>query len=85
VQCWGSNSSGELGDGTTKDSNVPITAAVPLGFAEAVGTGFDHACAISKNAAVQCWGGNAYGQLGDGEVAPGAWAPWPVAAGWLLP
>jgi alpha-tubulin suppressor-like RCC1 family protein len=86
VQCWGSNSSGELGDGTTKDFNVPITAAVPLGFAEGIGTGLDHACAISKNGGVQCWGDNSYGQLGDGVTgAPGPWAPWPVAAGWLLP
>ena len=86
VQCWGSNFSGALGDGTTKDSNVPIWAGVPLGFAEAIGTGFDHACAISKNGGVQCWGGNAYGQLGDGvSAAPGPWVPWPVAAGWLLP
>ncbi len=85
VQCWGSNFSGALGDGTTKDSNVPVTAAVPPGFAEGVGTGFDHACAISKRGGVQCWGDNSYGQLGDGVTAPGASAPRPVAAGWLMP
>ena len=49
VADWGSNFSGALGDGTTKDSNVPIQAAVPLGFAEAIGTGFDHACAIVQD------------------------------------
>jgi alpha-tubulin suppressor-like RCC1 family protein len=85
VQCWGGNFSGALGDGTTNDSNVPIQAAVPLGFAEAIGTGFDHTCAISKSGGVQCWGDNSYGQLGDGGIAPGPWVPWPVAAGWLLP
>src|SRR5688572_8587683 len=85
VHCWGNNFSGTLGDGTTNDSNVPIQAAVPLGFAEAIGTGFDHACALSKSGAVQCWRDNSNGRLGDGVTAPGAWAPWPVAAGWLLP
>ena len=72
MMCIGLNNFGQFGDGTTKDSNVPIWAGVPLGFAEAIGTGFDHACAISKNGAVQCWGDDTYGQLGDGvSAAPG--------------
>ncbi len=31
-----------------------------------VAAGDDHACAITKTGAAQCWGANTYGQLGNG-------------------
>ncbi len=45
----------------------PVVEGESRSAQQAIGTGFDHACAISKNGAVQCWVGNAYGQLGDGS------------------
>lgn len=73
VKCWGHNYDGVLGDDSTVDSRVPVEV---LGLASgviAVSTGGDHICAVTAAGAVKCWGGNAYGQLGDGAtVSSGA-------------
>jgi Tol biopolymer transport system component/alpha-tubulin suppressor-like RCC1 family protein len=64
--CWGVNSSGELGDGTTarwQDSPVPVTGG--LAFA-AVSVGERHTCGVTTGGAAYCWGSNLRGQLGDG-------------------
>jgi alpha-tubulin suppressor-like RCC1 family protein len=72
VQCWGSNSDGQLGDGNGGTtffepqafSLVPVTVS-GLSDAEAVFTGNEHSCAVTRSGRVQCWGENSYGQLGD--------------------
>lgn len=66
--CWGTNASGQLGDGTT--TNRPGPAAVPglTGVAE-VAAGPGHACARGAGGQVWCWGANDEGQLGDGTYA----------------
>ena len=73
--CWGDNNYGQLGDGTTTDSdeNGPQAVIGGLKFARiAVGDG--HTCAITTRGAAYCWGSNAggedesFGQLGDGTT-----------------
>jgi alpha-tubulin suppressor-like RCC1 family protein len=71
VACWGDNASGQLGNGTTKDSPSPVAVtglsgatAVSVGLCNAVRTS---ACALLSDGTVQCWGDNTYGQLGDGS------------------
>jgi len=74
--CWGSNSTGQLGGGTTTDSPVPIAA---LGLESGVTTlalGSSHTCALTGAGGVWCWGYNGYGQLGDGTTT---WRYSPVA------
>jgi len=68
LKCWGLNSSGQLGNGTTNLLNgTPIT--VPgLSNVTAVGTGYDFTCASLSDGTVKCWGANANGQLGDGTT-----------------
>ncbi|CAM3714312.1 IPTL-CTERM sorting domain-containing protein [Paracidovorax anthurii] len=69
VRCWGSNSSGQLGDGTTTQRNTPVAVSgLGSGVAAIVG-GSAHTCALTTAGAVQCWGANDFGQLGDGVSA----------------
>lgn len=65
LACWGANSQGQLGDGTTTNRAHPVAVAM-LSSAVAVGTGVAHSCAIAAPGALLCWGSNAYGQLGLG-------------------
>ncbi len=69
--CWGSNSNGQLGDGTNYGSAQPITP-YKLGEngAVAISAGTYHTCAIldETGSPVQCWGSNDNGELGDGTT-----------------
>ncbi len=65
VKCWGYNSLGQLGDGTTQDRSAP-TDVVGVSNAIQVSVGESHACALTSDGGVKCWGSNHEGQLGDG-------------------
>jgi alpha-tubulin suppressor-like RCC1 family protein len=63
--CWGDNTYGQLGDGTTASSFAPIAVAGGLTF-QAVSAGGDFTCGITTSGAAYCWGDNWDGQLGLG-------------------
>ncbi len=63
--CWGSNDSGQLGDGTTMDSNVPVAVSGGLTF-QSVSAGHFHSCGVTTTAHAYCWGHSNSGALGDG-------------------
>jgi alpha-tubulin suppressor-like RCC1 family protein len=70
TRCWGSNGSGELGDGTNSNRSTPVTAVQspggpPLLGAQALALGYQHACALTGGE-IKCWGSNLHSQLGDG-------------------
>ncbi len=67
VLAWGSNSSGELGDGTNTDSTTPVAVKLPPGTTvTAIAAGTFHTLALSSAGTVLAWGGNFSGELGDG-------------------
>jgi alpha-tubulin suppressor-like RCC1 family protein len=66
VKCWGLNSNGQLGDGTTTDRSSPVQVAMSGEKTIMVSAGSYHTCAISIDRTVMCWGDNWNGQIGDG-------------------
>ena len=73
LYCWGPNDDGQLGNGSTTDSDVPVLALVNGPITQAV-TGYspyagDFTCALTSSGQVYCWGANDVGQLGNGTSA----------------
>jgi alpha-tubulin suppressor-like RCC1 family protein len=64
VSCWGYNNVGQLGDGTTTSSAVPVPVT-GMAQATSLAGGDYHTCAMGTSGAVSCWGSNESGQLGD--------------------
>lgn len=128
--CWGSNAEGQLGDGTSTDSTVPVAAntdglsrdltfsdidaggnqtcaldtsgkaycwgagraktPTPVlgGFSYSRvsvggGGGADHACGLTQQGSVLCWGDNVWGSLGDGTQQEST-TPVPVSTSGVL-
>jgi len=69
VQCWGANSSGQLGNGSTTDSSSPVSV-IGIFTSTAVAAGGNNTCALLSDGTVKCWGDNFYGQLGNGTTMP---------------
>lgn len=63
--CWGTNSNGQLGNGTTTASNVPVTTT---GSWKLISAGGNHNCGIRADGTAWCWGSNTNGQLGTGTT-----------------
>ena len=69
VDCWGLNDAGQLGNGSEKDSSIPVpvsdlTGTELLTNATQVSAGFSTTCALLDSGKVNCWGLNNDGQLG---------------------
>jgi alpha-tubulin suppressor-like RCC1 family protein len=56
--CWGDNRQGQLGDGTTTTSNVPVAAAAGFTFTE-ISVRFANTCALDATGILYCWGRDA--------------------------
>ena len=68
VFAWGYNTDGELGDGGTANSHVPVKVKLPAGTkVTAIAAGELHSLAVTSTGTVLAWGGNNFGQLGDGS------------------
>jgi alpha-tubulin suppressor-like RCC1 family protein len=68
VQCWGSNTYGQLGDGSTAQSGAPVDVVGLGAGVTSLDTGDQHACAVTASGGVVCWGRNDRGQLGNGST-----------------
>jgi alpha-tubulin suppressor-like RCC1 family protein len=67
VRCWGFNTSGQLGNGSTATVVVSPVTVSGLSDAVAVATSGSHTCALQASGGMRCWGNNQFGQLGDGS------------------
>lgn len=73
VVAWGANDHGQLGDGTTRDSSVPVPVRAPdgrdgrLGDVVALSANTDFSMALRRDGTVVTWGVGASGQRGTGE------------------
>jgi alpha-tubulin suppressor-like RCC1 family protein len=65
VWCWGANTDGQLGDGTTNDQTKPVPVQ-GLPPATQIAVGHNHTCALAEGD-VWCWGAGTSGELGDGS------------------
>jgi alpha-tubulin suppressor-like RCC1 family protein len=68
IRCWGSNTAGQLGDGTEADRPTPPTSDVLTGV-QAIAAGDSHTCTVMASGGIRCWGYNICGQLGNANGA----------------
>ena len=82
VWCWGANSDGQLGNGTTADNSTPtqvlgIGGSGFLSNVSQISAGYGHTCALITGGVV-CWGADDGGQLGNGAALPADHSLYPV-------
>jgi Regulator of chromosome condensation (RCC1) repeat len=68
VYCWGTNTSGQAGDGTKEHAYNAVKVVGLPERAVQVKTMPSATCALLTNGKVYCWGANYYGQLGNGKM-----------------
>jgi len=85
--CWGYDSAGALGNGSSTGSVLaPAAVSGGLTFASlAASMGGYHTCGVTTGGVAYCWGNNVYGQLGNASTqnapAPVQVVGQPAAAG----
>jgi alpha-tubulin suppressor-like RCC1 family protein len=76
VKCWGYNANNQLGVTGILQSTVPVAVT---GLSSGVGSlaaGGVHSCVRNTSGGIQCWGYNAYGELGNGTTTQSATPVW---------
>ncbi len=80
MRCWGGNAYGQLGDGSTTSASTPQPVTGLGSGVTAIAAGAGQTCALTAAGAVQCWGYNIFGQLGNAS-STNRQLPTPIAAG----
>ncbi|MBI2234593.1 MAG: chromosome condensation regulator RCC1, partial [Micavibrio aeruginosavorus] len=85
LYCWGSDSSGQLGNGATTGNQVsPVQESTAATDWASVADGNlnDHTCALKTNGTLYCWGSDASGQLGNGATTGNQVSPVSIGPVW---
>jgi len=84
IDCWGNNSDGELGSGSTTApdcggtcSTTPVQVSGSTNATE-ITAGENGECARLATGHVECWGSNTVGEFGDGAASGSSDVPVPV-------
>ena len=87
LAAWGYNAYGQLGNGTTVASNIPVavtaTGALAGKSITAITAGVAHCLALGADGSVFAWGYNSSGQVGDGSTT-GVMTPVDITAAGVL-
>ena len=84
VWCWGTGTSGQLGQGSATSTNYPVAVVSgsgstnPLTGIIQISAGGYHTCALKSSGGVVCWGSEGLGLLGNGNNSSTK-RPYPVA------
>jgi alpha-tubulin suppressor-like RCC1 family protein len=65
IYCWGSDESGQIGNGSKGGGAQATLATVAQERFDSISVGGFHACALSTTRQAYCWGNDQWGQLGD--------------------
>lgn len=68
VKCWGTNYTGQLGNGTQSPAVLVPVDVLNLTGIKRISSGDQHSCALTATGTVKCWGSNSFGELGDGTT-----------------
>jgi alpha-tubulin suppressor-like RCC1 family protein len=84
--CWGTGTSGQLGNGASSTSNVPVqvgTVGTSTDFTDWVmtSTGLNFSCGVRANGTAWCWGTATNGELGNGSASSSSNVPVQVGTG----
>jgi alpha-tubulin suppressor-like RCC1 family protein len=82
--CWGYNTSGQLGNGTSTNSTTPVAVSGGYLFTQ-IAAGSNFTCGVVAGGKLTCWGNNASGQFGNGTTTSSTtpFAPISVSSGGL--
>jgi alpha-tubulin suppressor-like RCC1 family protein len=78
VTCWGDDSDGQLGNGTTSSAPSPPVKVSGLSGVASISVGEGYACAVLASGTSACWGTNQEGTLGNGTQVSSS-TPVPVS------
>ncbi len=70
AKCWGDNTFAQLGNGLSGTSTmIPVDVSGLSSGVSTIAAGTYHTCALLHSGGIKCWGGNSYGEIGNGTNA----------------